>query len=570
MGLSVKGDEPSDEQRYGPELEQYLRAGYFDLSLREPPTHEEALEAIKALRNDLDVTYEDFETILAMEKSPACSSLYNLLSTPDDNFIGIFPACINLLQAYCSAEGNGILDHAYGFLCLRVMSLVVQLAMLAHNVDQNWFESFWLTVAQLPEDQSVYSTLSEHMNRLYDWAKELDPNKKDITLFGICYNPESRKVVCLPHTGECDTPAAEFIIEKLWSARDKFLFAARWATHLFPRMGIMLDMIRALFAAPRLNASVPLSTRTISDDDQIWVRLLDVVTRYSLCCDESEESRTALMLRKFPKVAQDTFSRSSSIRPVNELDATQVVVDASNRLKARLDAPMSLSLHAFLYGCGLLTSNSAESLGRTIFDAYFDKMWFELCRYNKSTENQLHALLHSCTSMTHAYILIIGKHQERAMFFLDFLSDKIAEVHARMILLPILTQTLGTSIASMNIYQDQFRTWTSQLTMGLIHSRVKVPVGLTDGLFPMWHRIFEHLQFSESMMDSSTQMLEQKYFHSWVTSWVRLGLMYEMGDILRHPMLCSYPRCPAPSIMVGWKCGGCNDRLYCTRQCQRA
>src|SRR4051812_45239485 len=105
----------------------------------------------------------------------------------------------------------------------------------------------------------------------------------------------------------------------------------------------------------------------------------------------------------------------------------------------------------------------------------------------------------------------------------------------------------------MSMYEDQFQTWTSALTMKLIHSRVKVPATLIDSIFPVWNRVFEHLQFSASIMSSPRQTLEQKYFQSWVCSWVRLGLMYEMGYILRHPTLCSYPRCPTPTIVVGWK-----------------
>ncbi|KAL5638700.1 hypothetical protein ACGC1H_003157 [Rhizoctonia solani] len=203
MGLSNRGDGLGEDHRYGPKLEQYLRAGYFDLSQHEPPSHDKTLEVIEAIRDGLNVTYEDFQTILSMEKSPACHNLYRLLSTPDDTFIGLFPACVNLLRVYCNAEGNGILDHAYGFLCLRVMSLVVQLSMLAYNEWKGlrWFERFYLATAELPEGQFVHSTLDQHMEQLYDWAKELDPKDRDVILFAVGYNPETRKVVCLSHTG---------------------------------------------------------------------------------------------------------------------------------------------------------------------------------------------------------------------------------------------------------------------------------------------------------------------------------------------------------------------------------
>ncbi|CAE6442098.1 unnamed protein product [Rhizoctonia solani] len=121
MGTSSGSDGSGNDHRYGPELNQYLRTGCLDLSQREPPTQDEAIEAIEALRN-LDATYEDFETILSMEKSPACLNLCLLLSTPDDDFIGIFPACVGLLRIYCNAEGNGVglvlnlLDTSFDFL----------------------------------------------------------------------------------------------------------------------------------------------------------------------------------------------------------------------------------------------------------------------------------------------------------------------------------------------------------------------------------------------------------------------------------------------------------------------
>ncbi|GAB1526175.1 glycoside hydrolase 15 protein [Rhizoctonia solani] len=104
-----EGSEATD--RYGPTLDKYLRDGHFDLSEREPPTPEEVAEVLEAIREDLDVSYKDFEKILLMEKSPACVDLYLLLVTPDDEWIGIFPACINLLRTHCNAEGNGTMGR---------------------------------------------------------------------------------------------------------------------------------------------------------------------------------------------------------------------------------------------------------------------------------------------------------------------------------------------------------------------------------------------------------------------------------------------------------------------------
>jgi hypothetical protein len=144
------------------------------------------------------------------------------------------------------------------------MSLVVQLAMLGNaTARSNFFEPFYLATAELSEGESVQPVLLEHLDQLFEWAKGADSKDRDIIQFGLSYNTETRKVVSLPHSGDCSIPDAEFIVEQLWSARDKFLFASKWATNLFPGWCLMLDMIRALFAAPRLHSSIPMSTWTM-------------------------------------------------------------------------------------------------------------------------------------------------------------------------------------------------------------------------------------------------------------------------------------------------------------------
>ncbi|KAG8684658.1 hypothetical protein FRC11_011775, partial [Ceratobasidium sp. 423] len=110
---------------------------------------------------------------------------------------------------------------------------------------------------------------------------------------------------------------------------------------------------------------------------------------------ESEVNYMAAMLCKFPKAARAAFECKSAVYAVNGFDAAQVAMGVSNRLKTRSDAPVFLILHGFLYGYALTTSNLAESLGSAIFDAFFDKIWFELCRHKEPTGDQLYGLLHS-------------------------------------------------------------------------------------------------------------------------------------------------------------------------------
>lgn len=94
---------PATGNKYGLKLDEFLRLERFDLSRRVPPSREETQHAIYSLADPQQVTYETFETILSMEWSPNCDNLDLLLSD-----VGVFPACVELLQLYCQTERRGV------------------------------------------------------------------------------------------------------------------------------------------------------------------------------------------------------------------------------------------------------------------------------------------------------------------------------------------------------------------------------------------------------------------------------------------------------------------------------
>lgn len=91
--------------RYGPELNDFLRAKGFDLSRHAPASKVEIQRAIHSLSDPFGVSCETFETILTMEWTPTCAYLDLMLSESD---IGIFPACIKIIRVYCDAEGHEV------------------------------------------------------------------------------------------------------------------------------------------------------------------------------------------------------------------------------------------------------------------------------------------------------------------------------------------------------------------------------------------------------------------------------------------------------------------------------
>jgi hypothetical protein len=89
--------------KYGLKLNEFLRSKELAQPRHLSPSGKEISQAIYSLSNSRNVSCATFETILAMERSPACQHLGLLVSQ-----VAIFPSCVNLLREYCYGEGRGV------------------------------------------------------------------------------------------------------------------------------------------------------------------------------------------------------------------------------------------------------------------------------------------------------------------------------------------------------------------------------------------------------------------------------------------------------------------------------
>ncbi|CAE6419444.1 unnamed protein product [Rhizoctonia solani] len=181
---------------YGPRLDAYLNSRQVGVGVSrfqtEAPSEMEIRRAIDTLEEPWNVSCATFEAILAMERSPECGFLHLLLESD----IEVFPACIQLLRSYCN-EGR-LFDYAYGYLCLQVISLAVNVAKLA-LVDELWVvEQGTVQVSQYwgpPVLINDYCRKWEAREFCND-GEYLRPATK---LLGWHTDPDNRLETCLPN-----------------------------------------------------------------------------------------------------------------------------------------------------------------------------------------------------------------------------------------------------------------------------------------------------------------------------------------------------------------------------------
>ncbi|CAE7100202.1 unnamed protein product [Rhizoctonia solani] len=143
------------EMHYGPRLSELIGLQELSLPQVSNPSRNEIRQAIYSLSDTQSVSYMNFATILAMERTPASSHLELLASDAC-----IFPACIKILRKHCHVERQGLFDHIYGLLCFQTMVLSVQVAILLQT---GRLGSFLASIRNQPHDSSIALLLCERV-----------------------------------------------------------------------------------------------------------------------------------------------------------------------------------------------------------------------------------------------------------------------------------------------------------------------------------------------------------------------------------------------------------------------
>ncbi|KAG8739942.1 hypothetical protein FRC10_004969 [Ceratobasidium sp. 414] len=124
----------------------------------------------------------------------------------------MIPRCVAHLKRYCSEHrvtNLQIFEHAYGYLCLRALCLVLDIAVLSHF---NAFE----TEPEFLDLEADVDIVSETATSLL--LRILKPGPKDplaASLLKWHKLPGDDQIVCLPSAGGLSAPDMEFVAHEL-------------------------------------------------------------------------------------------------------------------------------------------------------------------------------------------------------------------------------------------------------------------------------------------------------------------------------------------------------------------
>lgn len=138
-----------------------------------------------------------------------------------------------------------ILKKSYGFLCLQVISLSLDIAKLSQTGE---FESFLQKISKLSANQSISNLLKHCVRNLEAQAVAREKRNGSFWLLGwqACSGStiDRDQDTCLPQIGGCTVKQLRLLLGLLWSSRREFLRTSRWAAMMFPGWGGLLHILQ--------------------------------------------------------------------------------------------------------------------------------------------------------------------------------------------------------------------------------------------------------------------------------------------------------------------------------------
>ncbi|CAE6511735.1 unnamed protein product [Rhizoctonia solani] len=313
--------------RYGPIVEEYLNPNTHACKVQSAlPSRQDILDAITLLSEPDEVTYQTFETILALEWSPACINLDLLASDAAQTSL---PACFRLIKSYCEGGNRRMLDHAYGFQCLRVISLFVQFAIIsqAENLNllftSNALRSKGESITPEFNDFTcniMIQLISERIN------SRRSTGKYKLETLGWSIDPSTGDGTCLAKLGGLAADEINDLFEKLWGSRDQLLYVAtQTTTALFPGLGGLLCWMWSAIAWPfDLNETQASQTT--------WAHFVDLLIRFTLCCSEYEAQLASVLYSACHQFGSIPISYFETENMVDTCDSARISVETVRKL----------------------------------------------------------------------------------------------------------------------------------------------------------------------------------------------------------------------------------------------
>ncbi|KAG8768314.1 hypothetical protein FRC12_005651 [Ceratobasidium sp. 428] len=558
----------ASQSKWGPPLKEYLDRPEASLVFPELVGEFEISSAIDAvLNNPAAVTYRTLETFTAVIYRPAMLKvLINKRSVP---------SCMHILKTYAARNGSthgNLLEHAFGFLGVHVLSLVLQAGLLQSfplgldrfpRILSKDAKCAWDVQAPALHDQYSQTFLKYFTDGMgFDQAPS--PSNWQVEW---CKGTRGDERACLPVIGGFAYRDAEFVLNQLFEHRDAFLecgFRTR-----APGWSIIILVTQFLLDDRWLNKpSVP----------DVWKKQYDIAFRYSLISPARADTFLELVCGRFTmQYAKNPQQFASYTTAVNQGDAELVHLTYArkfrpNKAKTHKSADMSWVISITDYtrdtvtGYASLEASLVEITLEITWDALFcignpgDERWEVLDVFlGKNFGWKAKALVRkNQPDLVTAIIMHLHK-----LDFINMLGRYLLIVPYLKNYKPYVLQLTNFTITPQGYAAIQLIG--EALGKAVYQASTLRP--LLDEYYPDWHKTLRFLQMEKGRYSRNSNV-----YSACLTSeaaWIELGNHLAFTNHLKPtsaPRRCMYARCADPDDA---RFEG-RDIRYCSLRCRAA
>ncbi|KAG8723212.1 hypothetical protein FRC09_004246 [Ceratobasidium sp. 395] len=571
MSLVLPRERSNAGSRWGPALSDYLDLPEANLEFEQLPSEQTLCRAIDVLLNEPGaVTFTTLQIIASVIYRPMLLRLLVHENAVD--------GCMELLENYASrnSSNDGLFEHAFGFLALHVLALVLQAGLL---------DGFGNYINDLPR------VLTEDMDRTWDLkapAIQFGFVERLLGLIAGCtLRPDWSPIItdykiewledsneddpneraCLPSIGGFTYCNAVFILQQLYEDRNMFLeccFRTR-----APGWSILIYMIQFMLDDRSYVG------RKIPD---LWRKQRDLIHRFSLVSGRVEDSIFQVLTARYMEQSMPNFLGSSAAVDFEDAQLIQLAFTRKYRPNGRNSHKRDL-----VYETGVtfyvrdnvakhqpLQLATSETGTEILWDVLLcvgqDSRWQDVDAYMGVIYGEVSRMLSkSDMDLTSKIIATMHKYDIVSMF-------------GRYLLLPsYLENTLpgivnAAPTTDLEVRTDGLRAVTSiGEAFGRVLRHAETPI-LLDNYYPDWYKTLSFIRCQTGIYPrgSYLHVVTAESASAWMDFGNGLGFMDHL--LRRSPATCRaqqcmYARCADPELA---RFGTGNGIRYCSVRCQVA
>ncbi|KDN37392.1 hypothetical protein RSAG8_10197, partial [Rhizoctonia solani AG-8 WAC10335] len=541
---------------FGPRLDEYLVSCRGRASRGSTPSKDDIRQAIASLAGPRPVPYTTFETILALERTPLCSQLALLLTGAH-----VLPSCIGLLKQYCNDQIR-LFDYAYGYLCLQVMNLSIEVGKLAQVNALSLFLQSVERSSGGAHDKVITEDLAVYIRK---WeAKEFAPQGQYMLpankLLGWRNDSSTGLATALSRVGGFTILDMLFLMAEIWKDRGKFLKCLMSALHLRNYAGwcgifhLMHNTLVRMHGMPPVNGQE-------FDNEYNWKTLIDIIQRYALCSHHYEDPTISYLLKNRPNNEREK-PRTTALSPADIDQIVEAYVNKASQQPTIKYAHATRLLAFAMMNCYRDESKFVSNVTR-ITEAALSDSWVRfgmisgvgLSMWTYFTDSVISTLI-VVPAFSKAYA-----HMRSAVLEI-IVNENLLDFLGYFILYPLTTSD-KMAIENRWYWQKNTLEILYQFIPLLRDHMEAAPLEQINTLYSTWNKTAQSLQYHK-VMRSNNSSDARDYISTWEETWGRVG-----EAIGRYPSQCGYPRCPAPGETGQLQCAGCLAQWYCSRGCQQ-